>query len=115
MLSFFDLSLADLSERLETWGEPKFRARQIWRAVYRDLAAAPDRITTLPKSLREKLNAELTFGSLIPAAEAQSSDGQTRKILFRPPDGKSFEAVLMGYAKRRTACISTQAGCAVRT
>ncbi len=113
MLSFFDLPLEHLTQRLEAWGEPKFRARQIWRAVYHDLTPSPDKITTLPRALREKLDAEFTFGSLTPITEAKSSDQQTRKLLFRLPDGKSIEAVLMGYEKRRTTCISTQAGCAL--
>ena len=113
MQSLLDISLEHLTQRLETWGEPQFRAQQIWQAIYHDLATSPDEITTLPKLLREKLKAEFTFGSLSPAAEARSSDGQTRKRLFRLPDGKSIEAVLMGYEKRRTTCISTQAGCAM--
>ena len=113
MQSLLDISLEHLTQRLETWGEPQFRAQQIWQAIYHDLAASPDEITTLPKALREKLKAEFTLGSLSPAAEARSSDGQTRKRLFRLPDGKSIEAVLMGYEKRRTTCISTQAGCAM--
>lgn len=113
MQSLLDISLEHLTQRLETWGEPRFRAQQIWQAIYHDLATSPDEITTLPKLLREKLKAEFTLGSLSPAAEARSSDGQTRKRLFRLPDGKSIEAVLMGYEKRRTTCISTQAGCAM--
>ncbi|OGO46072.1 MAG: 23S rRNA (adenine(2503)-C(2))-methyltransferase [Chloroflexi bacterium RBG_16_63_12] len=113
MQSLLDISLEHLTQRLETWGEPQFRAQQIWQAIYHDLATSPDEITTLPKVLREKLKAEFTLGSLSPAAEARSSDGQTRKRLFRLPDGKSIEAVLMGYEKRRTTCISTQAGCAM--
>ena len=113
MQSLLDISLEHLTQRLETWGEPQFRAQQIWQAIYHDLATSPDEITTLPKVLREKLKAEFTLGSLSPAAEARSSDGQTRKSLFRLPDGKSIEAVLMGYEKRRTTCISTQAGCAM--
>ena len=113
MQSLLDISLEHLTQRLETWGEPQFRAQQIWQAIYHDLATSPDEITTLPKVLREKLKAEFTLGSLSSAAEARSSDGQTRKRLFRLPDGKSIEAVLMGYEKRRTTCISTQAGCAM--
>jgi 23S rRNA (adenine2503-C2)-methyltransferase len=113
MPSFFDLTSDQLTQLLETLGEPKFRARQVWHAVYRDLAASPDEITTLPKSLREKLKAAFTLSHLTPTAEAISSDGQTRKRLFRLPDGKSIEAVLMGYRQRRTICISTQAGCAM--
>ncbi len=111
--SFFDLSLADLTAHLAAWGEPAYRARQVWQAVYRDLAAAPAEITTLPKPLRERLAAELSFAPLTPAADLRSADGQTRKRLWRLPDGRYIEAVLMGYARRRTACISTQAGCAM--
>jgi 23S rRNA (adenine2503-C2)-methyltransferase len=113
MPSFFDLTLDALAARLAAWGEPPYRVGQIWRAVYRDLSPSPERITALPKPLREKLRAEFSFDSLTPAAEAKSGDGQTRKLLFRLPDGKAIEAVLMGYAKRRTICISTQAGCAM--
>ncbi|MCI0449717.1 MAG: 23S rRNA (adenine(2503)-C(2))-methyltransferase RlmN [Chlorobi bacterium] len=40
-----------------------------------------------------------------------SSDKWTRKILFNLPDNSQIETVLMGYNTRRTACISTQAGC----
>jgi 23S rRNA (adenine2503-C2)-methyltransferase len=113
MLSLFDLTPDQLTQHLETWGEPRYRAQQIWQAIYHDLTTSPDEITTLPKWLREKLQAEFTLGSLSLAAEARSSDGQTRKLLFRLPDGKSIEAVLMGYRRRRTTCISTQAGCAM--
>ena len=113
MPSFFDLTLDNLTQLVTAWGEPSFRAKQIWQAVYRDLAPSPEEITTLPKPLRERLKAELTFGSLTPMADAKSLDGQTRKLLFRLPDGKSIEAVLMGYRRRRTTCISTQAGCAM--
>lgn len=111
--SFFDLTLAELQAELATWGEPAYRGRQLWQAVYRDLAASPAAITTLPKPLRERLATEFRFGSLTLATEARSTDGETRKALFQLPDGKAIEAVLMGYARRRTTCISTQAGCAM--
>jgi 23S rRNA (adenine2503-C2)-methyltransferase len=111
--SFFNLTLDDLRERLAAWNEPTYRATQIWRAAYRDLAASPEAMTTLPKTLRQRLAAELRFTGLTPAAEARSSDGQTRKVLFQLHDGRAIETVLMGYEKRRTTCISTQAGCAM--
>jgi len=113
MPSFFDLTLPQLTDLIESWDEPRYRAKQIWQAAYHDLTPTPDEMTTLPRALREKLKAELTFGSLTPSAEAKSSDQQTRKILFRLPDGKQIETVLMGYEQRRTLCISTQAGCAM--
>jgi 23S rRNA (adenine2503-C2)-methyltransferase len=113
MNSFFDLTLPQLTDLLVSWNEPRYRAKQIWQAAYRDLVQTPEAMTTLPHTLREKLKAEFTFGSLTPAAEAKSSDHQTRKILFRLPDGKQIETVLMDYEHRHTTCISTQAGCAM--
>jgi len=113
MPNFYDLSLDQLRATLAAWGEPAYRAAQVWAAVYRDLAASPTHISTLPKSMRSRLAAEFQFGTLTPARELKSSDGQTRKVLFQLADGRAIESVLMGYAQRRTACISTQAGCAM--
>jgi 23S rRNA (adenine2503-C2)-methyltransferase len=45
--------------------------------------------------------------------EQSADDGRTRKWLFRTPDGASIESVLMGYPRRTTLCISSQAGCAL--
>jgi 23S rRNA (adenine2503-C2)-methyltransferase len=113
MQSFYDLSLEQLETLMAAWGEPRYRARQIWQAAYHDLVTTPAQISTIPKALRERLAAEFTFSSLTPLVEARSSDGYTRKHLFGLPDQQQVETVLMGYAKRRTTCISTQAGCAM--
>ena len=54
-----------------------------------------------------------SFSRLQPVQKLESSDGETIKTLFSLGDGRQVEAVLMRYAKRRTLCISTQAGCAM--
>ncbi len=113
MPSIYSLTRADLEQLLSAWGQPAYRAQQVWHGLYHDLAAGPAELTTLPKPLREKLATELTFNSLAPLVEAKSSDGQTRKVLFQLPDRRQIETVLMGYEQRRTTCISTQAGCAM--
>jgi 23S rRNA (adenine2503-C2)-methyltransferase len=46
-------------------------------------------------------------------ADIASSDGLTRKFLLRLGDGQTIETVAMGYTGRMTACVSTQAGCAM--
>lgn len=46
-------------------------------------------------------------------AEIHSHDGLTQKLLLELDDGQEIETVIMGYAGRRTACLSTQAGCAM--
>ncbi len=112
-INIYNLTRDALREHIKSWGEPGYRADQIWTGLYHDLAPDPDAMTTLPKKLRERLAEAFTFGGLTPANEARSSDGQTRKLLFRLPDGRAIESVLMGYARRRTTCISSQAGCAM--
>ncbi len=109
----YDLSLSELEGLLAEWGEPAYRARQVWGWAYHRLAASPEVMTDLPRSLRLRLSEALDFGQLQPVAEARSSDGGTQKLLFRLADGLRIEAVLMRYRTRRTACISTQAGCAM--
>src|SRR5260221_2346818 len=64
-----------------------------------------------PATLRAKLKEEISFTHLKSQIDLLSSDGWTRKILFALPDNSQIETVLMGYDTRRTACISTQAGC----
>jgi 23S rRNA (adenine2503-C2)-methyltransferase len=113
MINLYALTQDELTDLLAGWGEPKFRAGQVWNWLYEGLVASVDEMTNLPKSLRERLGAETTLGVLQTAAEQSSRDG-TAKRLFRLPDGQLIESVLMVYDDdRRTACISTQAGCAM--
>ncbi len=109
----YDLDFAALTQIVTAWGQPAFRARQIWTGLYKNFWQSPDEFTNLPLALREKLATELQFDILTPTLKLDSSDGQTRKTLFKLPDGRQIEAVLMRYDRRRTLCISTQVGCAM--
>jgi 23S rRNA (adenine2503-C2)-methyltransferase len=109
----YDLELPQLVEILQDWGEPAYRARQIWQGLYQQLWNMPEQFTSLPLHLREKLAEHFSFSHLQAETVLDSTDGETRKTLFRLPDKQPVEAVLMRYAKRRTLCISTQAGCAM--
>jgi len=110
-VALHDLNFDELSRLFQSWGEPAYRAKQVWSRLYQGLAASFDEMSELPKSLRQRLAQETVLGRLTPRAEQRSSDRQTRKVLFALPDDAQVEAVLMGYERRRTACISTQAGC----
>ena len=109
----YDLTLSDLLALLKSLGEPNFRAKQIWTGLYKQFWNTPDEFTNLPITLRNKLKEAVSFDALLPTLKLDSSDGQTRKTLFKLHDGKQIEAVLMKYDSRRTLCISTQAGCAM--
>ncbi|MEO5925916.1 MAG: 23S rRNA (adenine(2503)-C(2))-methyltransferase RlmN [Bryobacteraceae bacterium] len=89
-------------------GHPKFRAQQIYEAVYHQRVRSLDEITTLPKSLRDALPLGL------PEIEKvyDSVDG-TRRYLLKLYDGKMVESVWMPEGERATICISSQVGCPV--
>jgi 23S rRNA (adenine2503-C2)-methyltransferase len=110
-IALLDLSFDELQNLFQSWGEPAYRAKQVWSRLYQKLAASFDEMSELPKALRQRLAAETVVGRLTPRLEQRSSDKQTRKVLFALPDGAQIESVLMGYERRRTTCISTQAGC----
>jgi 23S rRNA (adenine2503-C2)-methyltransferase len=109
----YDLSFAELSDLIQSWDEPSYRARQIWEGLYQKFWNDTTLFTQLPKHLRFKLAEVLQFDALTPAVIHQSPDKLTIKTLFKLHDGQSIEVVLMKYNRRRTLCISTQVGCAM--
>jgi 23S rRNA (adenine2503-C2)-methyltransferase len=114
MLNLYDLDKESLTSLLVGWEEPAYRAGQVWEWLYQHKVTNFDDMTNLPQALRERFAAEARIGSMVPLEELQSRDGETRKWLLRLDDGQLIEAVLMRYeGVRRTACVSTQAGCAM--
>src|SRR5258708_36237712 len=104
----------ELSEILQALGpgEPEFRARQVYEAIYH--AQVPDlvQITTLPGKLRQRLASGHTVGLPETERRFESSDG-TRRYLLRLEDGRTVETVWMPEPARDTLCISSQVGCPV--
>jgi 23S rRNA (adenine2503-C2)-methyltransferase len=131
----YDLDRSDLTNLLKDWGEPSFRAEQVWQGLYQHLYNSPDQFSNIPKPLRKRMADYFSFSPFSVKVFQDSSDGSTRKTLFELPDQNLVEAVLMRYgdpadnpqitssapnsenlrgAKNRcTLCISTQAGCAM--
>jgi 23S rRNA (adenine2503-C2)-methyltransferase len=111
--SLFDLNFNQLQALMSEWSESSFRARQIWDWLYVHLADRYEAMSNLAAPLKERLKIEYPFNRLTPKIDLLSSDHWTRKILFALPDGAQIETVLMDYDSRHTACVSTQAGCAM--
>lgn len=109
----YDLDYDSITAELKSWGEPNYRANQIWSGIYHHLWNRPNQFSNLPKALREKLRQHFYFHALEAEETLHSADGQTQKSLFRLRDGEVIEAVLMKYERRRTMCVSTQSGCAM--
>jgi 23S rRNA (adenine2503-C2)-methyltransferase len=114
MIQLYDLTRDEMTVLVTGWGQPAYRAGQLWRWLYTQKAQTFTDFTNLPAAMLELLAVETRLYTLDAVRDLHSSDGRTVKWLFRLPDGQLIESVLMDYADgRRTACISTQAGCAM--
>lgn len=112
-VNLLDMTEEDVEVFIQSIGEPKYRATQVLKWLYQGGALSFDDMTNLPKALRAKLGKVATVGALEVVAQQTSKDG-TRKRAYRLADGQMIESVLMPYSDgRRTACISSQAGCAM--
>src|SRR5579883_309450 len=105
------MGLTDLQSAL---GEtiPKFRARQVYDALYRQKVSQFAAMHVLPAALRERLSEEFIVGWPEVEARHDSVDG-TRRYLLRTLDQRTVEAVFMPEEERDTICISSQVGCPV--
>lgn len=129
------LSLQELTLLVEDAGQPSYRARQLFEALYAGRVESSELISTLPQDFRRDLT-EKGFAVGLPHIEKKfvSSDGTVR-YLMAFADGQSVETVWMpegdggeagdgseagsqlakpGRAwDRATICVSSQVGCAV--
>ncbi|HEX6311745.1 MAG TPA: 23S rRNA (adenine(2503)-C(2))-methyltransferase RlmN [Acidimicrobiia bacterium] len=112
MSSRYGASREDVEALLAGWGEPAYRARQVWDGLY--LRRRPlERCTDLPASLRARLAEALPLAFDL-RVEQRSRDGATTKYLWAAVrDAAQAETVLMEYPSRATVCVSSQAGCAM--
>jgi 23S rRNA (adenine2503-C2)-methyltransferase len=139
-IELLGLDFQELTGLIEAFGQPRYRARQLFEAIYGQRVTGLDNISTLPKSFREQL---LSGGKELRLPEIEkrfvSIDGTVR-YLIRFTDGQSVETVWMPEgdggeagdgteasdellgpgdtekvkrARRATICVSSQVGCAV--
>ncbi len=102
-----------LAEWLVAQGLPAYRLRQVQGWVFQHRADSFETMTDLPATLRQGLAEAFTvLGSRV-ARHEQAPDG-TEKLLLELADGQQVECVLLRNDRgHRTACISTQVGCAM--
>jgi 23S rRNA (adenine2503-C2)-methyltransferase len=128
------LTLRELTDFVEEFGQPAYRGRQLFEALYRQRVGSLDRISTLPQEFRQSLGDEgLSLGVPVIDQKFASRDGTVR-YLIGMDDGQSVETVWMpegddgetgdgsdagnaieirGAPDRATICVSSQVGCAV--
>lgn len=104
------LSKAELETLLAGWGEPAYRAGQLYKWL-RGGAGTFDGMTNLSEALRERLRGEYTLYTPEVVEKQVSDRDGTMKILWRLRDGNCVESVVMRYRHGNSVCISTQVGC----
>lgn len=107
-----DLTYEELLSAIQELGEPKFRAEQIFKWLYKG-AVSFDDMKNIPKTLKEKLMTDYCISKAEIAERLISNIDGTRKYLLRLSDGNYIETVLMKYKHGYTICVSSQVGCAM--
>ena len=101
-------------EELAVWlkelGEPAFRAKQIFKWLYRGVTSFGE-MTDLSKALRQKLEETALLTPPTVARKQEPAQDGTIKYLWQLADGNCVESVLMRYQHGNTVCISCQVGC----
>ncbi|MBN1556715.1 MAG: 23S rRNA (adenine(2503)-C(2))-methyltransferase RlmN [Lentisphaerae bacterium] len=112
----YDLAPAEWRAVCTAAGQPAYRAGQICRWLYREGVARWDAMTDLPAAFRADLAARFTLDVAVAerVEAARDAQGTTRKLLIGLRDGERVEAVWIPAGRRRTVCVSSQAGCAFR-
>jgi 23S rRNA (adenine2503-C2)-methyltransferase len=109
-IHFAGLLPAELSEFVQSLGEPAYRARQIFAGVHQRRLRSFQEMTDLPGDLRAKLDDHAVISSLTLESRYVSTDG-TRRYLFKTHDNFPVETVFIPEEKRDTICFSSQSGC----
>jgi len=124
------LTLKELQDFVESLGEKKYRAAQLFSWMYAKGAKSFDEMSDISKEFRKVLTSGAQLDTLELERKSISPTDGTTKFLFRLNDGLMIESVLIpaqdpdsaeeeedgtdvspASDKRLTLCVSTQVGC----
>ncbi|MBI3787608.1 MAG: 23S rRNA (adenine(2503)-C(2))-methyltransferase RlmN, partial [Ignavibacteriales bacterium] len=112
------LNLSELQTFVESLGEKRYRATQLFSWMYAKGAQSFDEMTDISKGFREILHQGAALDNLKLVTKKTSAQDGTTKFLFQLADGLMIESVLIppektspNAEKRLTLCLSTQVGC----
>lgn len=119
--NILNLTLPELEQYMESIGEPKYRAKQVFASLHGRQAASIDELTGIPKELKKKLDESFYVKALERMLTSDSHQYNTKKFLFELPGTHAknsdktlkIETVLISEKDRNTICVSTQVGCNV--
>ena len=106
-----NLNITEKIEFFEEIGETPFRAKRLYKYLYREGIFCFDDMSDLPEQTRQKLKENTSPQAIKVAKQVCSNDKTTRKYLFNTHDDNFIETVFMKHKERNSICISSQIGC----
>ncbi len=116
------VSPEQLTEIILSWGEKKFRSKQVLDWIYQKKEINFDQMSNISKDLRDQLKSY--FDSDLPEVDAMCqskdlskkyrlklSDGHLIEIVFMPGQTLNNEDEELKIKQKNTLCISSQVGC----
>lgn len=108
--NIFNYTHEQLTEKLLSLGEKKFRATQLFSWIYEKNVLDFQEMSDISKSSIALLQEHFTFDLPRLHSRQDSSDG-TIKLLLELNDGALIETVLMRYEYGNSVCVTSQVGC----
>lgn len=108
--NIFNYTHEQLTEKLLSLGEKKFRATQLFSWIYEKNVLDFQEMSDISKSSIALLQEHFTFDLPRLHSRQDSSDG-TIKLLLELSDGALIETVLMRYEYGNSVCVTSQVGC----
>ncbi len=112
MYNIYDYKLEELEDIFKNLTIPKFRAKQVWNFLYKNLVDDFEKMHNLPKGDIKKLKENFNINTTKLKIHQKSKDG-TQKALLTLKDNQDIETVLMKYKHGYSVCVTTQVGCKI--
>jgi 23S rRNA (adenine2503-C2)-methyltransferase len=106
-------TLSELEDIVENSGQKKYLAKYIFTFIHSRGTSDISDISPLSKTFRAELAEQGYYISHLNTVQTFTDPDGTIKYLFELGDGNRVETVLLSDGKRKTLCVSTQAGCSM--
>ncbi|UCG57526.1 MAG: 23S rRNA (adenine(2503)-C(2))-methyltransferase RlmN [Phycisphaerales bacterium] len=108
-----DKTLEELEQTVLAFQQKKYLARYIFSFIHAKGVRQISQLSPLSKAFRRQLTEQGYYICQLNSVTTLEDPDGTVKYLFQLADGNRIEAVLLNESGRRTACVSTQVGCAM--
>jgi len=109
----YDYNIDEISRKIVDLGEKKYRAKQVFDAIFPCGVNSVYDIKNIPQNLQIKLDEEFEFAAAKIVKTNVSAIDKSVKFALKLLDGSIIESVVLYAKDRRTLCLSSQVGCAL--